>query len=356
MAIFYTDTGSLNRLEVTGSTILSGSLIVSGATNFGPTGLTGSLFGTSSWANNSISSSFATSASWAPGGQSSGNGFPYDGTVTPAIITGSLIISGSDFSPLTISGSLNDFFELEVVNFSAGNNASSDIVVSSNNTTDFGNYIDLGINSTTFNGPLVGGASDGYLYFTSSVGELDIGNASPTANGNVRLFAGGPNSTATTRMFISSSGNIGINSSSNLQHQLTVNGNILASAVTASFTGPIVNISELSMAVSGTITASGTTGVTLNLNQANYFTVSGSGTGTVTWTVTNPPPAGRVQTFIIEYTNGGIKTNSWFTNTRWPGGVAPSLTSASANPDLLGFTTDDAGSNWRGVLLQRGSA
>ena len=30
MAIFYTDTGSFNRLEVTGSAIVSGSLIVSG--------------------------------------------------------------------------------------------------------------------------------------------------------------------------------------------------------------------------------------------------------------------------------------------------------------------------------------
>jgi hypothetical protein len=51
MAIFYTDTGSFNQIEVTGSTILSGSLIVSGATNFGQGGLTGSLFGTASYAN-----------------------------------------------------------------------------------------------------------------------------------------------------------------------------------------------------------------------------------------------------------------------------------------------------------------
>jgi hypothetical protein len=51
MAIFYTDTGSFNQIEVTGSTILSGSLIVSGTTNFGPSGLTGSLFGTASYAN-----------------------------------------------------------------------------------------------------------------------------------------------------------------------------------------------------------------------------------------------------------------------------------------------------------------
>ena len=46
-------------------------------------GVTGSLFGTSSWAQNSISSSFASTAS---------NGFPFTGS---AIITGSLIVTGS---------------------------------------------------------------------------------------------------------------------------------------------------------------------------------------------------------------------------------------------------------------------
>ena len=137
---------------------------------------------------------------------------------------------------------------------------------------------------------------------------------------------------------------------------LDISGSVTITGSITYNSGGVSNLSALSMAVSGTITASGTTSVTLNLNTANYFSVSGSGTGTVTWAVTNPPITGRAQTFVIEYTNGGIKTNSWFTNTRWPAGIAPSLTSASANPDMLSFTTDDAGSNWRGLLLQRGSA
>ena len=253
-----------NTLVVTGSRIgigksaptslldISGSVTITGSITYNSGGVTGSLFGTSSWASNAISSSFATtasaaksitftpstasfatsasyalSASFAPGGGGSGNGFPFSGS---AIITGSLIISSSGI-------------------------------------------------------------------------------------------------------------------------------NVIGNGITGSLTsGSVTNITELSMLVSGTIPANGTTSVTLNLNTANYFTVSGSGTGTVTWAVTNTPPVGRVQTFVIEYTNGGIKTNNWFTNTRWPAGSAPSLTSASANPDMLSFTTDDTGSNWRGLLLQRGSA
>ena len=153
------------------------------------------------------------------------------------IVSGTLTVSSTQNSPVTISGSINDFFELEVVNFNAGNNASADFVVSSNNTTDFGNFAAFGINSTTFNGPLVGGASDGYLYLTSSVGELDIGHATPGANSNIRLFTGGPNSTANTRVFISASGNVGIGTTTNLRNTLTVNGSVSASSVTGSLTG-----------------------------------------------------------------------------------------------------------------------
>lgn len=133
---------------------------------------------------------------------------------------------------------------------------------------------------------------------------------------------------------------------------------VIGNGITGSISsGSFFNIIELSMAVSGTIPANlAANTITLDLNQSNYYTVSASAPGTVTWVVSNAPPTGRVQTFVIEYTNGGVKTNTWFTNTRWPAGVAPSLTSASANPDILSFTTDDSGANWRGLLLQRGSA
>lgn len=112
-------------------------------------------------------------------------------------------------------------------------------------------------------------------------------------------------------------------------------------------------IKTLTMDTSGSITATAGTTVNLNLTNANVFIVSATGTGTVTWTVTGTTTSGNVQTFVIEYTNGGSVTNSWFTNTRWPAGVAPTLTAAGV--DLLSFTTDDAGANWRGVLLQRAS-
>ena len=63
MSIFYTDSASFNNLEVSSSVIISGSFTLSGSLDIkgninSTAGLTGSLLGTASWANNSKTSSF----------------------------------------------------------------------------------------------------------------------------------------------------------------------------------------------------------------------------------------------------------------------------------------------------------
>jgi hypothetical protein len=140
MPIFYTDTGSLSRLEVSGSVLISGSgksiLSISGSSGgllevsdltaganvfqitsasidiftihsnkkvvitgslIATEGITGSLSGTSSFA---LTASFALNA----GGGGSGAGFPFAGT---AVITGSIVLtSGSGFPSLLASETL----------------------------------------------------------------------------------------------------------------------------------------------------------------------------------------------------------------------------------------------------------
>lgn len=88
----------------------------------------------------------------------------------------------------------------------------------------------------------------------------------------------------------------------------------------------------------------------IDCSAGNYFTKTAS--GALTWTVTNVPATGAF-TFILELTNGGTGTQTWFSGTKWPGGTAPTL--AASGVDVLGFITDDGGTTWRGVQMMKDS-
>lgn len=87
-----------------------------------------------------------------------------------------------------------------------------------------------------------------------------------------------------------------------------------------------------------------TTTQTVDLTNANYFTATS--TGATTWTFSNAT-GGRAVGFVLEIVSGGAYTQTWPTSVDWPGGSAPTLTSAGV--DVLTFITDDGGTIWRGV-------
>lgn len=123
----------------------------------------------------------------------------------------------------------------------------------------------------------------------------------------------------------------------------------LASAVTDE-TGS----GSLVFATTPTITAMRQTRVAvaasdINLNSGSYFTRTISGTTTLT--VSNVPASGTAVSFILDLTNGGSATVNWWSNVKWAGGTAPTLTSSGR--DVLGFYTHDGGTNWNGLLLAR---
>ena len=88
----------------------------------------------------------------------------------------------------------------------------------------------------------------------------------------------------------------------------------------------------------------------VDCSAGNYFIKTA--TGALTWTVSNVP-ASRAYSFLLELTNGGTGTQTWFSGIKWPGGTAPTLTASGV--DLLGFITDDGGTTWRGAMLQKDS-
>lgn len=128
--------------------------------------------------------------------------------------------------------------------------------------------------------------------------------------------------------------------------------------VTLNGTQTLTNKTLTAPVLTGNIDATGSirSGITavaasaIDCTSGNFFTKTA--TGALSWTISNAP-ASRAYSFLLELTNGGTGTQTWFTGTKWPGGTAPTLTASGV--DLLGFITDDGGTTWRGVQLMKDS-
>lgn len=84
----------------------------------------------------------------------------------------------------------------------------------------------------------------------------------------------------------------------------------------------------------------------IDLSLGNYFTKTIS--GATTFTVSNTPASGTVGEFILDLTNGGSATITWW-GVKWVSGTAPTLTTSGR--DSLGFFTHDGGTTWTGVVI-----
>lgn len=87
----------------------------------------------------------------------------------------------------------------------------------------------------------------------------------------------------------------------------------------------------------------------IDLSLGNLFTKTISGATTLT--VNNIPTAGTVGYFILQLTNGGSATVTWFSGVKWAGGTAPTLTASGV--DVLSFYTIDAGTTWKVIGINK---
>ena len=88
---------------------------------------------------------------------------------------------------LGVAANVDAFAQVNAQNLSAGTSASTDFIATADNGTDTTNYVDLGINSSTYSDPAfdINGPGDAYLY--ASDGNMAVGSASK----DFILFAGG---------------------------------------------------------------------------------------------------------------------------------------------------------------------
>jgi hypothetical protein len=153
------------------------------------------------------------------------------GTLTGNFTLSSTIsIAPLNISPLTITAAASGSVFNQIQNTVAGVSASTDISLYNNLGS---NYLDMGINSSQYNGNIysptfnVVGPNDSYFYATSA--NLGIGNAG--TSGGITFFTGGT-TTSNTRMVVTNTGNIGIGTTTP-NTNLTVVGTVSSTAVVA---------------------------------------------------------------------------------------------------------------------------
>ncbi|MES1220678.1 MAG: tail fiber domain-containing protein, partial [Bacteroidota bacterium] len=99
--------------------------------------------------------------------------------------------TATDFQNVIVAkGNTNSYVQFNIQNTNASGQASTDIVASADNATETNNYVDLGINSSSYNNgssSLLNGANNSYLY--SKGEDFVIGNASTSKS--IIFFTGG---------------------------------------------------------------------------------------------------------------------------------------------------------------------
>jgi hypothetical protein len=183
--------------------------------------------------------------------------------------------SGS-YNIARFDGNHYSYAQINLQNHNSGSSASSDFVITADNGTENIHYVDLGINSSTYNAGYVGYENDAYLLNAGK--DLYVGTVGGSGHpSNLNLFA--QNSWENPQVVISGSKQISFNTSSvsngyqyefsgsiKADHDLSVVGDITGSNISGSFIGdgsrlyniPMSGVTgiELNKIVSGSVSAS----------------------------------------------------------------------------------------------------
>jgi hypothetical protein len=156
--------------------------------------------------------------------------------------------SGS-YNIVHFQGNNNIYSQVNITNTNSGTNASTDLVLTADNGTENNHYIDLGINSSTYTGGLVGYENDSYLLNVGK--DMYVGTVGGSSHpANLKLFA--QNLWDNPQISISGSRQISFNTGSvssgytyefsgsvKLKNNLKTDGFTILTNVTSSFTNDV---------------------------------------------------------------------------------------------------------------------
>lgn len=111
---------------------------------------------------------------------------------------------------------------------------------------------------------------------------------------------------------------------------------------TGTWSGVLQNYTETNTA------ASSSTAYTMNLANGNVFTITL--TGTCTLSMSNVPASGCASITINIAQGSGPYTVTWPASFIWAGGVAPTLTTTNTHVDVFTATTTNGGTTFRAFI------
>jgi hypothetical protein len=220
---------------------------------------------------------------------------------------------------LIIAVDETDYAQLAFTNRSSNANASTDIILYSNNGNDASGYIDMGITSSNFADPdfTITGKGDGYIFMVGAeAGVQDKGNlvlaTSDTGTQNKIVFAAGGLSSDNTQMVITPDVNVHIEiptpSTSPTTGALTVVGGVgisgdvnIDGTITFGGAGTTVETSNLSVVDPLLFTGSANQGDALDLGFVGEYANTVS---TITKTISNKALTSNVATLTTSATHG----------------------------------------------------
>jgi hypothetical protein len=343
--------GSITAREYILSSSVTNIVIetISGSTNFGDTLndrhiFTGSMFVSNSlFVNGSVTSSNLNVSNQGHVKYLSVGtfGFPHVGNPE------SLRVENSGSFNITHFEANNEYYaQVNIKNTNSGNNSSTDLVITADNGNESVHFIDLGINSSTYTGGLVGRENDAYLLNVGK--DLYVGTV------------GGTNHPAKLHLFAENSWEnpqVTVHTGS----QVTFNTPTFTEGYTYEFSGSIKSQDDLSIDGSLNIgsvnekivlqVSGGTSSYEFNYNSGSVFYLSGSLNNNV-YNVSNVPTENLNAvslTFIIKqettpYIASSYKLNNENVTVKWANNEQP--VGNSNKTDVIGLTALRVGSSW----------
>jgi hypothetical protein len=264
-------------------------------------------------------------------------------TVTSATNSPLTVNNGGTGTPLTNSvasffGNVNSFSQVNYQNLNAGNNASTDFVATADNGNDTTNFVNFGINSSTYNlGTFtITGVNDGYMFSQSSNFAIGTGAAATS----VKFFQGGTLAANEVARFAPTTNNLLVGTTTDTAGiKLKVNGATQAAGIVESTTGgfkfPNGSIQTAAAAQYATTLNLGTTPIqSFNYSFADALATTASH-------ISMTPNAKSTNTIVAlgAITAGSAYTNGTYTNVPLTGGTGTGAVASSVTVSVGAVTS-----------------